>query len=269
VSAGEPGWATRLGYALTSQYNVILLAGALGLSLALESWQPVGIALAAEGAWLLLAPFSGAFRRHSAARSRRAQEGRRMAGLMRSARGLDPVQVARIRESATLCEEIRRLAVDRGLEGALQGAGEDRLQTLLGRLLEMARLHQRLARFMAGSAGAGRSDEVLRLGQELAEEKEPGVRLSLRQALAAAQWRVSQLEWIETTRRAVEAKSRALEISLDCARTWVFAGASEEDVAAGLDEAAAAASMVDNLSAEAAAQLAPASTAQRLRGSRS
>jgi hypothetical protein len=262
AQGNEPDWGTRLWHAFANQYNLILLAGVLGLSVAVQSWLPAQVALGAEVAWLLIAPLIGPFRRHSSARSRRAQEAARMAAVMAATRGFDPALAARIQAAAGLCEEIRRLADDRGLAAALRGRQGDRLQMLLGRLLEMADVHERLARFAAGGAAAGKEEEVLRLGQDLAAEKDPGVRLSLRQALTAAQWRVSQLEWIETTRRALEAKSRALEISLDCARTWMFAGASQVDIAAGLDEAAEAASVVESLSAEAAVRLAPAA-AQR------
>src|SRR5690348_9329151 len=62
--------------ALSNQYNVILLLGALAFGVASASWIPPIVGLIAEALWLLFAPRSRAFRgRTDARRTRSASAG--------------------------------------------------------------------------------------------------------------------------------------------------------------------------------------------------
>jgi hypothetical protein len=97
----------------------------------------------------------------------------------------------------------------------------------------------------------------VRLGRALAAEKDPGVRLSLKQALSVGQRRLKQHEQIESTRRALEAKMKTLELSLDYLRSHVFAGGSEIELGGQLAELSSGATFVSEVEAEANAAIAP------------
>jgi hypothetical protein len=246
---------TPLKHAIWNQYNFILLAGALLLALALGSRTPLIVAVVGEAAWLLVGRFLPPFRGWLSSQARSGDSERWATAAEEVARSLDPEPAARVRAVGTAATEIWRLAQEQGLEHALGIETRDKLGALVHSFGRMASVYQRLTRFLGDSRTSGVEEELLRLGQALADEKDPGVRLSLRQALAVGQRRLKQLEQIESTRRTLEVKMSTLQMSFEYVRSQVFSGAGADELASALDEMVGASGFVSEVEAEAAASL--------------
>jgi hypothetical protein len=245
-------------YAFGNQYNLIALVGAAGLSFALESWIPAAVAGVGELLWLLVAPSTQSFRSWAAGQAAGDKSSQRAVETAQATRRLDDGYTGRVNQLGRVIDEIRRLAAEREMDPAVFDRGGDRLQALVQTFIQMATLHQRLVRFLAGSQATNLEEEVARLGREMSAEKDAGVRLTLRQTLTVAQRRHKQHEQIDGTRRALEAKMQTLEMSLDYLRSQIFAGGAEVDLENQLDELAATVSFLPDLEAEASATIASA-----------
>ncbi|HXU84056.1 MAG TPA: hypothetical protein VN914_21825 [Polyangia bacterium] len=245
-------------YALLNQYNIIGLVGAAGLSLALESWIPVAVAVVGELLWLALASQTPGYRQFASEQAVGARRTQQAAETAQATRRLDDAYTARVNQLGRVADDVRRLAAERGMDPSIFERGGDRLQALVQTFIQMSALHQRLVRFLGGSPTTNLDEEVARLSKDMTAEKDAGVRLTLRQTLTVAQRRQKQHEQIEGTRRALEAKMRTLEMSLDFMRSQVFAGGAEADLENQLDELAATVSFLPDLEAEATATIASA-----------
>jgi hypothetical protein len=247
-----------LKYALGNQYNIIGLVGAAGLSVALESFIPAAVAVVGEVVWVLLASQSEGYRSWVSTQAEGARRDLHAAETAQATRRLDDAYTARVNQLNRVVDEIRRLAAERDMDPAVFERGGDRLQALVQTFIQMSTLHQRLVRFLGGSPTGDFEEEVARLGKEMTAEKDAGVRLTLRQTLNVAQRRQKQHEQIEGTRRALDAKMRTLEMSMDYLRSQVFAGGAPADLENQLDELAATVSFLPDLEAEATATIASA-----------
>ena len=155
-----------------------------------------------------------------------------------------------------LSREIRRLVIDRGLDPSPLDREGRGLDAMLLVFVKIATLHQQLDQF-AGAGSVGHVEqELMRLGQALADEKDMSVRLTLRQALTLGQRRLKQHEQIDSQRRALGIKLSTLEMSFDYLRSHVFGGSSAEELALALDELAAGASFLPAAEAEVHASIA-------------
>jgi hypothetical protein len=248
-------------YAFLNQYNIIALLGAVGLALALGSWLPVAAALAGELLWVFVAPSTETFRRWANVQVAGEKHNLRQSETAQATRRLDEAYAARVSQLGRIIDEIRRLAAEREIHPSVFDRDGDRLQALVQTFIQMATLHQRLVRFLAGSQTTNLEEELARLGREMSAEKDAGVRLTLRQTLTVAQRRLKQHEQIDGTRRALEAKMQTLEMSLDYVRSQIFAGGAEADLDHQLDELQATVSFLPDLEAEATATLASARAA--------
>ena len=256
-------------HVLWQQHNLILLAGAAGLSLALFTPVPLLLAMAAEGIWLMVAPSIPAFRRwltaQEAREAREAREAQEAGGaalaasavevrpVARPAAGVDPALSRRAEALEVVAGDILELAAE-------QGAGPDRLahirarlQGLLGAFMRMGALHQRLSRVLNDAEGPGLETKVARLGQALRAEKDVAVRLSLRQALSVGQRRLKQHEEIERTRRDLEVKLTTLELAFGYLRSALVSGGTPSELIGQLDELETGAGFVADLENEAGA----------------
>jgi hypothetical protein len=242
-------------HAFVNQYNLILLAGAVLFSLALGSRIPVVIACLGEAVWLSVGAWTPAFRGWVAGQSVRKEEDKWAADSETAAQGLEPQSAARVRKVGRTAGEIWSSAVERNVEAQFGLGGRDKLAAVVHAFARMAAVHQRLSRFMGDGRTAGVEDELVRLGQSLADEKDPAVRLSLRQALAVGQRRLKQLEQIESTRRTLEVKMATLEMSFEYIRSQVFGGAGEDELTSALDEMVTATGFIADVEAETAASL--------------
>jgi Xaa-Pro aminopeptidase len=216
------------------------------------------VAVAGEVIWLAVAGRTPGYQRWAAEQSAGARRTQQAADTAQATRRLDDAYTARVNQLGRVTDEIRRLAAERGMDPATFDRGGDRLQALVQTFIQMSALHQRLVRFLGGSPAGNLDEEVARLSKDMAAEKDAGVRLTLRQTLTVAQRRQKQHEQIEGTRRALEAKMRTLEMSLDYLRSQVFAGGTEADLENQLDELAATVSFLPDLEAEATATIASA-----------
>jgi outer membrane murein-binding lipoprotein Lpp len=211
-----------------------------------------------EVVWLLLAPRTSGYQQWAAVKAADGRRDQQAAETAQATRRLDDAYTARVNQLGRVIEEIRRMAAERGMDPAIFDRGGDRLQALVQTFIQMSALHQRLVRFLGGSPTGNMEEEVARLSKEMTAEKDAGVRLTLRQTLTVAQRRQKQHDQIEGTRRALEAKMRTLEMSMDYLRSQVFAGGAEADLENQLDELSATVSFLPDLEAEATATIASA-----------
>jgi hypothetical protein len=240
--------------AFKNQYNLILLAGAVALSAALESVAPAAIGLAAEIAWLLGAR-SKVFRRWAASRASQVPPSHQAPTVTAAPPLLDDTFGPRVEAIRHLVDQIRRLAAERAPHLAVLDDGGDRLAVLVDAFTRMTLLSQRLARFLAGSGAARIEDQVESIQRELAAEKSAGVRLSLRQALAVARRRCKQREHLQSTHRALEARMQTLEMSLNFLLEQLRAGSAEADLANQFDELGGVVSLLPPFGDQATAML--------------
>jgi hypothetical protein len=221
--------------AFVNQYNLILLGGSALFSLALSSPDPLLIGLGGEVVWLALGAPSRAFRNWVAAQAalrRReawaAEVGKVVAGLPRDA-------AARVRAWSITLTETMGLAAD-----APWGVAPSLEVSRLGRLLQgyarLAGAHQRLARLAADARGVAVEAEIVRLGQLLANEKDPALRLSLRHGLGLLQRRLKQIEQVEGICRTLELKLSTLERSTEYLATQLLVERPAPEIEAILDE---------------------------------
>jgi hypothetical protein len=250
----SPASESLLRQALLNQYNLIVLGGMGLLSLAAASSIPLGAALAGEVVWLAVGARTAGFRRWVAHEARRRDEARWGAVLEAAVAGLEGDAAARARAIGGAVMEVGRLAGDLGQEAAL-GPGGAKLALLVRAGAGLAGAQQRLARLIGASRADAIEQEIARLGNGLLEEKDPMVRISMRQALALGQRRLKQIEQGETARRALELKMSTLEMSLDYLRARLLGDGVGVDLGAALDEMLAAAQLSPDLEAEAVRSL--------------
>lgn len=207
--------------ALTNQYNVILVLGALAFSAALASWAPLLVAFMGEVLWLFVGPRSSSFRARTdrqialvdgrqAVDALGPEYAQHVASLERDVREIDALCAARGDLSAEQRQEVSR-----------------RLRPALQAFVHASATHQRLKR-AAGQAPAGELQaEMAALNQSLSTETDLGVRASLRRALSVAERRIRQIE-------SHEAASRSLELALSTLQKSI---AMLKEGAAGLSTA--------------------------------
>jgi hypothetical protein len=246
---------SSLKHAVLNQVNLILLAGAVLFALAVGSRVPLVLAAVVEVAWLLVGRFVPPFNRWMSVQAKGQEEQRWAEDTELAAGALDAESAARVRSVGAAASEIWRMAQEQHLDQVLGPETRNKLGGLVFSFTRMATVWQRLTKFLGDSRTTSVEEELVRLGQALADEKDPGVRLSLRQALAVGQRRLKQLEQIESTRRTLEVKMYTLQMSFDYVRSQVFSGAGADDLASALDEMVAAAGFVSEVEAEAAASL--------------
>jgi hypothetical protein len=254
----DVGSLRRLAFA--NQYNLILLGGAVAFSAALLTPWPLVAAGLGELLWLTIGASSASFRQYAERHKQQEERHRREVDDASVVKALEPMYGTRVKTLHAMAEEIRRLSRERGFDARLFESGrdpsEDKLGVLIGSFVKMALLHQRLSRFVADGSPGHLEEEIVRLGQALADEKDPAVRLSLRQALTLGQRRLKQHEQIESQRRALGVKMGTLEMSFDYLRSHVFSGSPPQELAAELQELVAGASFLSAAEAEANASLA-------------
>jgi hypothetical protein len=254
-----PGVIDRAGLlrrAFFNQYNLILLGGAAAFALALTSYWPLVVAGVGELVWMAFGAGSGWFRGVVERQQSRELQAHHADTRSMAAAGLAPHYAARLKALEGLSREIRRLVIDRGLDPSPLDREGRGLDAMLLVFVKIATLHQQLDQF-AGAGSVGHVEqELMRLGQQLADEKDMSVRLTLRQALTLGQRRLKQHEQIDSQRRALGIKLSTLEMSFDYLRSHVFGGSSAEELALALDELAAGASFLPAAEAEVQASIA-------------
>jgi hypothetical protein len=263
TSADESEARQLRARAFLHQTNLILLGGTALFSLALWSLWPLVAGLVGEVLWLGVASNSPRFRRLVS--QERGAETRRLGAVARAqaVARLEPSYAAQVRNLETLADEVRRLTEARGLDPLPLDRPDRGLDSLLLAYAKLAVLHQQLSQPMGGRGGGANAEgtnpvaqELARIGAALAEEKDPTLRLSLRQAMAIGQRRLKQHEQVDIQRRALGIKMSTLEMSFDYLRSHIFGGTTEQDLARELDEVHAGLTFLPAAEAEAQAAIA-------------
>lgn len=199
--------------ALTHQYNLILLAGALLFSLAFASWIPLAVAVVAEAVWLLAGPHLDSFKKSIDHDIVRSAVMRNSVILQQGAESLHPSYASRISALESEAQEIHVLVG--GWVGSAEQKREvtERLEPLLRLFLDLASSYERLRRFVASTRKEDLESEQQALTHSLTNETDFEVRVSMRRALSLAERRIKQLESIETTARALEMRMQTIEKS--------------------------------------------------------
>lgn len=241
MSAIAPAGVPVFKHALFNQYNLILLGGAVLYALALWSPLPLEIALVGEAIWLGVGSRTGFFRAWIAAQAVHQEEARWTARIEAATAGLDADGAARVRAVGAVFLDVVRLAVERGVDPTLGPNGLRRLESLLDAYAQLQATHHRFSQMSPTGRAAAVEEEMVHLAKSVVDERDPNMRVSLRQALAMGQRRLKQMEQIDSARRALEAKLATLENALAHVRAQVAGGGGVNQIAADLAEMQAAA----------------------------
>jgi hypothetical protein len=226
--------------ALFDQHNVILMVGALALSLAFYSAWPLVVGLGGEVIYLTLAVRSTPVRRWLSRQGQARRPDLRRALSQREEQELEPRYRGRIEATGKRIAELRTLAVVRGLDPRFLDS-HDRLERLLGVFKRMALVHQNLTRYLAELPVTSVTGEIARLNAALNEESDEEARASLAQAAALAQRRLRQHGRNQGRRRALEVSMATIEGSLDYIRSHLLGGGPPGDLVAEVDQVLATA----------------------------
>jgi hypothetical protein len=194
------------------QENIVFLGGAVLFSLAFASPIPLLGCGAAELLWLALGSKSVGVRRWLERRD----------AVLRTAPDERPVAVP----VSTLAPEYARrvLTLDRAL-ATMRGFGGGRpppsferamtrLDTLRLSYAALCETHQRIGRFLAGTTEAQLVAETERLKNQFSAEKDLGTRLTLRQAIGAAQRHIEHRRNMAQLQQSIGVKLDSVERSL-------------------------------------------------------
>lgn len=198
------------------QYNLILLFAAVLFSLALASpwpllvggilealWLGAGSNLASVRAYLDRAPTPAASVVPGPSSSRRD--------------ALEPAYASRLAAMEFAVDDLRKLAL--ALDAASLRHVSERFDALVQTFTELCEAHQRLSRYVAGTPEAGILTEIERLKRDYAQEKDPGLRLAIRQSMSIEQRRLDQLAQLESSLRTASIRMQSLERATESLRS--------------------------------------------------
>ncbi len=247
--------AGRFVLALGLQYNVIFLIGAVSFALALASPLPLEIAGAVEVLWLLIAlVFSGVARGIKTHNQRADAVADEASGA--NHQDLDAGYRSRGAVLRHVNERIRDAGrANRGVSRGDLRAAMNRLETIRQTFLRFAGTHQRLSRFLIGLQTADIDGEVARVTDALYVEKDPTVKMGLRQALALAQRRLQQREQLVNTLRGIEVQMSTIENAFAYIESIAPNASTGRDIEAEIDALVARISPADVLDVEAGSVL--------------
>jgi hypothetical protein len=221
--------------ALLDQHNLILLGGAALFSWALLSPLPLYAALGGEALWLLFALSSPRYRGWLRNRDRRQAQQHWITDIEVAAARLTENPSPRVRAVGGAVIDVARLAAQGDFEETLGPKGGRKLLSLIDAFTRVTSAHERLTQ-LVGNGPAAATEEIGRLTRAVAEEKDPNVRISLRQALSMTTRRLKQVEEVESARRALGIKMNTVDTLLAHVRSQVATGAAGEEVSLGLDD---------------------------------
>ncbi len=253
-----------LSSAFYSQYNLILLGGSALFSLASASPLPLALGVSAELLWLGLGPRLGVFRR----RVDGQLEGERRVELddqvMSGMRTLGTEHTSRLLAVGQAISVITMQAQALGHDANLRVALIE-LEQLRPIFLRFCQLHERLSHRLQELVLAPPEQEVARLSQAYAAEKDLGLRLTLHQSIKLAQKKIEQQGRMVEMRRGVELKLSLVEQVLGHLHAQqqlgVTAAELSRDVQGLVAQVGTAAALELELSEVAAASMPPPSVA--------
>ncbi|HTV22182.1 MAG TPA: hypothetical protein VMG12_26010 [Polyangiaceae bacterium] len=217
--------------ALTNQYNLILVFGAVAFAVALATWLPVLVALVGEAVWLFIGPRLDTFRQRADAIEARADTSKAL-------EALGPEYAPRVagleadaREIETLCNGRHDLGADQKQEVAR------RLRPAVQAFLAVCATQQRLRSVAARAPIHEITAEIASLHQSLSTETDLGVRASLRRALNVAERRIKQFEGNDAAVRSLELALQTLQKSFAMLKEGAAGLSSGPEICAELDAA--------------------------------
>ncbi|HEX6272212.1 MAG TPA: hypothetical protein VFZ53_04210 [Polyangiaceae bacterium] len=217
ATSSVPSAASSAKRLFVVQENLVLLGGAALFSAALASPVPLLLGAAGELLWLSLGSLSPAVRHWV---ERREVSQRRLPAPATAPETNEPSS------QRVLAPEYagRVLTLDRALTTLRTFGGArpeppfelavSRLRTIRPLYVGLCDTHQRIGRFLAGTREAQLVAEAERLKVQFAGEKDLGTRLTLKQAIGAAQRRVTHRREMVELQRSIGVKLDSVERSL-------------------------------------------------------
>ena len=197
------------------QENIVFLGGAVLFSLAFASPIPLLGCTAAELLWLALGSNSAGVRRWL---DRRDAEAAARAAAPDEGPAPVPVQTLAPEYARRVVTLDRALATIRAFGGGRPQASfaraMDRLDTLRPAYAAFCETHQRIGQFLAGTTEAQLVSETERLKHQFSAEKDLGTRLTLRQAIGAAQRHIEHRRNMAQLQQSIGVKLESVEQSL-------------------------------------------------------
>ena len=246
TTTAAPSYVSTAFY---SQYNLILLGGSALFALASASALPLLIGVAAEAVWLGVAPRLPAFRRrveHAVDAARRAQVDDEVMIGMRILAPEHTTRVLAVGQSISWIALKAEPNASSPNERALLGD----LETLRPIFVRSCQLQERVAQRLEELRLAPPEQEVARLSQAYAAEKDLGLRFTLHQSIKLAQRKIEQRAHLVDAQRQIELKLSWLERALHHLRSQQQLGAPWPDIARDIHALTTEASHLAALEAE-------------------
>lgn len=240
-----------LGAAFLQQYNLILFGGSALFSLASASPIPFAVSAGLELLWLGIGPRLPAFRRWVDQRRDAAARLELDDSITTAMQALDGVYTSRLLALERKLESLRSVALAQNSPEELTPTLAD-LDSVRPGALRLCQLHQRLSRFLSHPSDAELEQEIARLDQAFTQERDLGVRFTLRQAIVMAQKRKQERDRVRALRRALELRLEMLEKSVNHLVSRSEALLSSAELRGAIDELLAQLASVEALEAEAA-----------------
>lgn len=235
--------------AFFSQYNLILLGGSALFSLASASPLPLLLGVAGEVAWLGLGPRLPAFRRRVEQQADTERRARVDDEVMNGMRGLAPDHTARLLAVGQTISWIVLHAEARITEPSERALLAE-LDGLRPVFLRLCQVQERLGQRLEELRLAPPEQEVARLSQAYAAEKDLGLRFTLHQSIKLVQRKIEQQGHLVEAQRQIELKLAWVEQSLVHLRNQQQLGAAWPDVARDMQGMLSQVSGVATLEAE-------------------
>lgn len=222
--------------AVFNQYNAIALGGVGLFAAATTSWVPLVVGAGAEILWLVLGSDSAVFARWVESQKTREAQEEMAKEIEKLVRELDHAYAARFAALKQASDEIQKLAREnKELEMILLKDEMAKLGQLLYSFLKMARVHQRLSRYLGENQAVDIERDIDACQRGLAAESDPRVQASLKQALSLAQKRLRQYQQIEGAYKALSVQMFTLEKAFDYLKSNILGIGTREQLAQELD----------------------------------
>jgi hypothetical protein len=198
--------------AFSDQHNLLFLLGAACFSAAFASAVPLLLGAAGEILWLLLGTRLPAFRDWVDTRESAQYLARAEVAIAGAIAQLSPPEARRFVSVSEQAAELGSSA------GRVKPISAHDLQIVQHSLLELRRtfldyqfLAQRVTTLLLAMSEAEREQEILRLEESYGKERELIARMSIRQALGAAQRQLRQRQALESVERLIAQRLTMLE----------------------------------------------------------
>ncbi len=202
-----------LKHAFKDQHNLVLLFGAACFSVAFASSVPLLVGAAGELAWLLIGPRLPAFRDWVDRQLSAQYLGRSEAAIEGALGQLTDAEATRFLAFSSEVADLGASILER-FGAREQQLGQHGLLELRRTFLDYLFLGQRVATLSDGTSGAELEKEAAQLQQSYAAERELTLRMTIRNALAAVQRRLSQQSALSGVERNIEFRLVMLEKAL-------------------------------------------------------